>query len=659
MNCKECGKEMHEIYLTKNGDIDTHNLVCLQCEDIECIIEENLVANSKNIKWIEKGEELKENLPRADWHSHTHKSNLLCRDSTNFETKLIDEAIKLNLNGLGITDHANLSAHISCIKHMKKIREEAKKKVEEHPTNKKYLKEKDKVDNFRLGLGTEIYLVHRSEVMEAREKYESTKFYHLVVVAKNKNGYKGLRKLSTNAWENSFYYKGMERVPTYWDYFTKWAKEYGEDVIVTTACLGSEFAKYCLDFIEDPNANNRAKIERFVYTMKGLFGENFYIEIQPSNFEEQKKYNHLAVQIADAFEVKVLINTDAHYLNSQMKEIHSIYLKSQNAERETEQFYSSCYCMSTEELKEYFDYIPDKRFYEYIENGLEICKKIEEYDLHEEIVVPRTTITFDQGTKSILASIVTVEPYKSKYSYIYKYGTSEHLIDRALLQQIEFGLIEKQVILDDEVLSRINVELEALWEISEKLHQRMASYYLLTKEIVDIMWEVSLVGVSRGSAGAFYICYLLNICQINPIESAFDLPYWRHIDKSKIELADIDIDTEKGQRANILNKVKDKYGHRRVLNIGTFKTEGTSSAIQTMCRGMGISTEDSSYISSLVVEDKTVQECLDNYDTDRECATLIKEMMKYEGLIENVIAIEGLVCGRSVHASGKVLATFA
>ena len=71
-----------------------------------------------------------------------------------------------------------------------------------------------------------------------------------------------------------------------------------------------------------------------------------------------------------------------------------------------------------------------------------------------------------------------------------------------------------------------------------------------------------------------------------------------------------------------------------------------------MCRGMGIPTEEASYISSLVVDGMSIKECLDNFDTNRECATLIKEMMRYEGLIESTIAIEGLVCGRSVHASG-------
>lgn len=590
-------------------------------------------------------------MKRIEFHTHTHRSNLFCRDSTNFEKDLIDKALELGLGGIAITDHGNLSAHIVCIKHMKKLREDARNKLKADPEDEQLKLELEKVESFKLALGTEIYLVHRENVQFARENNEYTRFNHLVVVAKNKKGYKGLRKLSSNSWENSFYHRGMERIPTYWDWFIEWANEYKDDVIITSACLGSEFAQLCLGFIEEQSDDNRDKIRNFVLKMKELFGDNFYIEIQPSHFEEQIVYNKLAIQIAEYFNIPVVMDTDAHYLSLDMKETHSIFLKSQNAERETEQFYASCYLMSNEELKEYFPYLSDGLFNRFIQNSIEAGKDIEEYDLYRKTEVPHSTIDFDYSRMSILAPIVMANMQNvEKYCNIVRYGTSEHLADRILLQKIEEGILEKGVEIDEILLERINDELESLWEISKSLDQRLSDYYLLTKELVEIMWTVSLVGVSRGSAGAFMICYLLGITQINPIDN--NLPHWRHISKERPELPDIDIDTEKGQRQNILEAVKLKYGYKKVLNISTFKTEGTASAIQTMCRGMGIPTEEASYISSLVVDGMSIKECLDNFDTNRECATLIKEMMRYEGLIESTIAIEGLVCGRSVHASG-------
>lgn len=584
-------------------------------------------------------------MKRYDNHTHTHKSNIINRDSTNFEDKLIEEALKLNLAGISITDHANLSSHVDALLYMKKIRKEAQDDVNREPFNQKYIERNRKVSEFKLGLGTEIYLVDREVINYARENNEPTKFYHLVVVAKNYAGYRALAELSSNSWEEGFKFRGMDRTPTYKDYFREWAKRNKGNVIVSSACLGSELAKLVLDYAREGTNKEKEAIALFLADMVELFGEDFYIELQPSNFEEQIVYNKLAQQIADVFNIKSIITTDAHYLNAEKKELHTIYLRSQDAERETEQFYSTTYLMSCEELQEFFPYFEKDIFERQLSNSLEIANKIEEYDLYRDIKVPNTTIQYDYDRVIKLASMDL-----SEYRYISYYANSSHIIDRTLLQQLEIGMEQKGIIPDEVILQRLNEELESLWEISENLHERLSSYYLLTKEIVEIMWMVSLVGISRGSAGAFYICYLLGITQINPIE--YNLPHWRHISKERPELPDIDVDTEKGQRASILEKVKEKYGHDKVLNIGTFKTEGTSSAIQTICRGMGIPTDEAMYLSALAPEDMTVKKALESYKDDKSCATFVKELMAYEGLIEAVIEIEGLCCGRSVHASG-------
>lgn len=591
---------------------------------------------------------------RYENHAHTHKSNIVNRDSTIFEDKLIDKALELNLKGVSITDHGNLCAHVDALLHLKKLREEAKKNLDIALKDEgnidnilKAKEEYEKIHNFTLGLGTEIYLVDREIINEAREKYIPTKFYHLVLVAKNIEGYKALCELSSNSWEEAFHYRGMQRIPTYKDYFFEWAARNKGNIIVSSACLGSEFSQLILAYVYNKTDDNRKCIVNFINNMLNLFGEDFYIEIQPSHFEEQIAYNKCALEFAEEFGIKAIITTDAHYLREDKKKVHSIFLKSQNAERETDSFYSSTYLMDCNEICDYFKYITNEKVKEIFNNSIELSNKIEFYDLYQNIEVPRTTLKLKENHISIFNN--------NQYNYLNKFINSEYDIDRILIQQIEEGIIKKNITITEEVLERLEVELEALWEISKKLHQRLASYYLLTKEIVEIMWRTSLVGVSRGSAGAFYICYLLDICQINPIKSEFNLDYWRHVDKSKIELSDIDLDTEKAQRSKILELVKQTYGEDHVLNICTFKTEGSASAIQTMCRGLGISTEDSSYLSSLVVEGFTVKQCLENYNSNKECEILIKEMSKYEDLIECVIEIEGLCNGRSSHASGVYL----
>ena len=480
---------------------------------------------------------------RADFHLHTHKSNLFCRDSTNFEFQVIDKALELDIKGQAITEHGNLSSHVKALLYLKELRNKNKERVESFDFAKGNVidfniikNEYEKSMDFRLCLGIEIYLVDREKIINARKNNEYTRFYHLVLVAKNLKGYRAIAKLSSKSWEDSFVFRGMDRVPVYKDYFFEWLQENKEDVFVTTACLGGELADLSLQYLKASSKEEsemlRGQIENFILPFKSILGDNFFIEIQPSFFEEQIAFNKLAIMIAESLNIKILINTDAHYLSRELQEVHSIFLRSQNAERETEQFYSSTYMMNYDELREYFPYIEEEKFDNYIDNSLEILNSVEEYDLYKPTEVPNTTISYDPQRMSILAPYVinNIE----KYKYIYLYGTSQHNIDRALLQQMEEGIINKNINITEEILDRINTELGSLWEISEKLNQRLSNYYLLTKEIVDIIWLVSLVGVSRGSAGAFYICYLLDITQIDPIK--YNLDSWRHISKERPEL---------------------------------------------------------------------------------------------------------------------------
>src|SRR5699024_7032491 len=124
--------------------------------------------------------------------------------------------------------------------------------------------------------------------------------------------------------------------------------------------------------------------------------------------------------------------------------------------------------------------------------------------------------------------------YLNEYNYIKKYRESNREMDRYYLHLIGKGMLSHGQGFNHTNLSRIDVELEQVWEISNKLDQSLSSYFVLTKDIVETMWEVSLVGVSRGSASCFYTNYLLDIVQINPIE--YKLPYWRFLNKDRAEL---------------------------------------------------------------------------------------------------------------------------
>lgn len=597
-----------------------------------------------------------------NWHGHTDASNHENRDSIIKTSQMIDLALELGHRGVGITDHAVLSNHVKAIKCLKEKREEVNKMLETTPNNEFFKAKKEKLDNFKLGLGCEIYLLNKDEVEDLRSQNEYIKFYHLVIVPKDFIGYRQLAKISTKGWENSFYYRGLNRTPVYKQDLKNIIGDNKGHLIVSSACLGSEFATYVTEYLESLKMKlplraekYHRKIVEYIKFMKDLFGDDFYIELQPNHGEQQIEYNKFALQIAKYYRIKPIISTDAHYHRPETRATHTSFLKAQNAERETDAFYSSTYMMAVDEIKEYCTYISDEDFEWIMKNTIEIGDKIEEIDLYKPTQVPDATITYDFNFRSTFECMRGLDFH---YPYISKYLHSKYMIDKIILQLIEKGMEDLNQEYNQVNLERINRELESMWKVSEGLGERLSSYYVLTKEIVDIIWQVSLVGVSRGSAGAFYISYLLGICQINPIQ--YDLPDWRHLDISKIELADIDLDSESAQRANILELVKQKYGYRKVLNIATFKTEGTASAILTICRGMDIDINDAKYLTSIIPREgmdvKSISYCLDNYGKDEKCTKFINELKEvdkeYNGFLENVQRVEGLICGKSSHASG-------
>jgi DNA polymerase III subunit alpha len=570
-------------------------------------------------------------------HNHTDRSNFRLKDCINKVEALIDYAVKIGLSGVAITDHEVLAAHVEAIQYIKKGKEEGKIPKD-----------------FKLGLGNEIYLVDREEAIHAKENNEPMKFYHFLMIAKNRNGYEGLKKLSSLAWENSYWFRGMERVPTFKDDLDKIMEEYKGDIVASTACVGSEFAQTILNYLREENEGKKKSyklhIHKLVNWYKKMFGEDFYIELQPSYQDDQTDYNKMAMKIAEGYGVKTIVATDAHYLNKDQAIIHETYLKSDEGEREVADFYSTTYLMSVDEMWEFFkDYFSVDFFDKCLRNTLEIKDKIEDFDLEHEVIVPKIKIP-----KFELKHLF--KDYYEKYEYIRKYAYSSIEEDRYHLHQVEEGFIKYNQEFNEVNVSRLNDEYKELFLTSEKLHQPVSSYYLLTQKIVDIMWEVSLVGPGRGSAASWYTVYLLGITQVNPIK--FGLPYWRHLTHERPEMPDIDIDTEASQRPAILERIKEEFGWENVLNISTLTKEKTKSAILTVCRGMGIDNDVAQNIANLIPTDKTgmwtLRECIEGNEEQgkKPIKELVDEFAQHPGLLETIEVVEGLVSGRSVHASG-------
>lgn len=513
-------------------------------------------------------------------HCHTDRgSNIRLLDTTNTVKGLLQTAVDLGYKGMAITDHEALCSHLEAIQTTKNMKKDGKMP-----------------DDFKLILGNEVYLCDSMEEIKDNYKGGVTKFPHFLLLSKDEIGHEQLRMLSSGAWENSFYTGIMERVPTLKKDLEEIVKSNPNHLIASTACLGSESSIHLLA-IRDAELNkdehkasyHRQKLHEFLTWCIDVFGkENFFIELQPALSEEQIYVNNKLIPIADYYGLKRIVTTDAHFLRPEDREIHKAFLNSKDGEREVDDFYEACYVQSVKEIIKRMDYIDSEIVNEAIQNTLLIGEMVQDYTIEHDPIIPKMDLP-EFELKHIF------KPAYEEYGYISKMANSENEQDRYLLKLIEDGFNEKLKTPDltkekfHEILSRINIELGELWEISQKLNQSMPSYYITVREIINIIWDDecggnSLVGVARGSAAGFLINYLIDITQVNPM--TYDLPHWRHITKSRPDMPDIDIDTEGAKRQQILRALKRRFGNDRVLQIATFGTEGSKSALKTACRGL-------------------------------------------------------------------------
>lgn len=594
-------------------------------------------------------------------HNHTEYSNIRLLDCINRPKDLILKAKELGLSGICITDHECLSAHVSI---------------------NKIATEMQKTDpNFRIALGNEIYLVN--------ERVSGQKYFHFILIAKDAIGHKALRELSSTAWFYSYSDRGMERVPTLKTELADVISKYKGHVIATTACIGGELSSNALlkamaEKVNDQRSAQeyRKNMDDFIQFCLQVFGNDFYIECAPSNYEDQLIVNKQLKEIADYYKIKMVVGTDAHYLTAAERPVHKAYLNSKGGEREVDSFYEFAHLMDSDEVIDLLSLCFDKNFIEEIlDNTIEVQNKIEYYNLFHKQDIPSVEVIDYPKTYWITTNGVGED--NPKYPHLSQMLHDDDIQNRYWVNQCLDKLYELGKIDSDDgekYLTELEEEARVKSIISEKLETNMFRYPNTLQHYIDMIWESgSMVGAGRGSSCAALNHYLMGITQLDPIE--WDLPFFRYLNEERIELGDIDIDICPSKRPEILRKIKEERGHmfnQNVLqwakeNLGctlvaTFGTEGTKSAIQTACRGYrsedypdGIDVDEAQYMSSLIPQERgflwSISDVINgNSEKGRKpVTTFIHEIEKYPGLLDIVKAIEGLVNKRSSHASGVIL----
>ncbi len=432
---------------------------------------------------------------RFEGHAHSDTSNTRLLDSINRVKDLINRAVQLGLAGISITDHEVLSNCPEACFYGEEIRKE-------HP-------------DFKVGLGNEIYLCDTREMGQ--------KYYHFILIAKNKTGWRALRELSSRAWLNNFWDRGMERVVTLKSDLEEIINKYPDCLIATTACLGGELSTAVSNMLDAEavfDTNTRAQeynhIVEFMQWCMGLFGKDFYIECAPAASRDQVRVNKKLINIADAFGVKMVIGSDAHYLRKEDRYVHKAYLNSKGGEREVDSFYEYSYLQSDEEIREnlskaYTDDIIDWMY----GNSLEIYNKIENYDIRHKQRIPKVDVP----------RYPKIEYFNNKYPTLQSMFNSDDIVERYWVNECWDKLNELEKC-NDTYLSRLEEEADIKRTISEKLETNMFAYPVTLQHYINLFWECgSMVGAGRGSSCSGLNHYLLGITQLDPIE--WNLPFWR------------------------------------------------------------------------------------------------------------------------------------
>lgn len=538
---------------------------------------------------------------------------------------------------VALTDHESISGWVKAEKTAKKL--------------------KEKYPELKVILGNEIYLC-RNGLNANNYNREVDRYYHFVLLAKDTEGAKQIREISTRAWMRSYMARGMRRVPTYYnDLFEIIGKNPGH-VIGSTACLGGALPTQLLKCRDTKNAELGRKIGIWIDQMDNLFGRgNFYLELQPSKNKDQIYVNEQLIELSGITGIPYIITTDSHYLRKEDRVVHKAYLNAQNGDREVDDFYATTYMMGTEELESYFPYFDTETLQEAYRNILKIRDSIEDYSLLRPLKIPELKWKIVDGH----LSATELEEWCKKIPMLNTFMTSQYKADNYLARKVIDGIKNHSDLQNQEAYDEINACLEDTWVSSNVNNARWSAYYLNLQNIIDICWEAgSLVGCGRGSGVGFILLYCLDITQINPLRENTRTFRWRFLNPDRVSVLDVDFDIEGGRRAQVLNAFRKYYGEDRVANVATFRTEKSKSAILTAARGLKIDVDIAQYIASLIPADRgllrTLSQC---YNGDEEndykpIKQFIIEMNNYPELWNVAQKIEGLICGSGVHAGGVI-----
>ena len=558
-------------------------------------------------------------------HNHTEYSNCRFLDSIARPEDVINRAIELGYKGIAFTEHESLSGAVKLLN----IRDQIKEK---HP-------------DFKIIFGNEIYLIPDKDIHAESHESSFFRYYHFILIAVDSIGFAQLQALSSRAWQRGYYEKGVLRVPTSYSDLEEIVGSNPGHIIASSACLGSEVDIALL-------SHDKRNLVSFVSWCVKVFGKaNFNLELQSSDSSDQKTVNPLLVRLARAIGLNFIVTTDSHYVHKEDFPIQEALLNSRGSgDREVLDFYKYTYLQSVDEIKSLLisSGLTEQDALLAISNTEAVGERCSDFDFRQETRIPLAPLPAGCKPKDVLS------PYYKEFPILTKFSSSSPDQNAYFMYLIEKGIQKHNITIDHEKVARIAEELDVIDFLTQKTQQSFAGYLNMVSIIEDLIWQVSLIGKSRGSAGSYYVNYLAGIVDMDPLR--YGIPSFRFASKSRVDWMDIDIDVQGSKNDDIIRILQDKFGKNCVLNCVTFKTEKLKSAILTVARAIGFNNDEASAIASLVPAKRgkqyTLEQCEKGDDElQYEAVPQVAEKLHEAGLYEKVKSIEGLISGVGIHAS--------
>jgi len=506
-------------------------------------------------------------------HTHSHYSLL---DGLPKIDELLNFAKELKMDSLALTDHGVL---YGAVEFYKKAKELGIKPI----------------------IGCEVYLAY--EGMHQKRPKIDDKRYHLVLLAKNKEGYKNLVYLITKAHLEGFYYK--PRIDE------KLLFKHSNGLIALTACLAGKIPRLIL-------SNKIKEAEKLALSYQKVFGpDNFYLELQyHPNIKEQGKVNEVLYEIGKKYGIPLVATNDVHYLKKEDADAQDILML----------INTGADINDPERLTIKGDDFSFRSQEEMIENFKDIPEAIE----NTQKIVSLCNFEFELGKT------------KLPYFKVPEGKTPDEYLRELCKEGLKRRYGEHP---SPKILERLEYELSVIKQTG------FASYFLIVQDFVN--WAKKqriIVGPGRGSAAGSLVSYLLNITNVDPIKNG--LLFERFLNPARVSMPDIDLDFTDRRRDEVIEYVANKYGRDRVAQIITFGTMAARAVIRDVGRALGYSYSYCDRIAKMIpfgvnLDDalKRVVEFRDLYETDEKAKKLIDLAKKLEGVARHA----------STHACGVVI----